>query len=157
MPQQDSDTRILEIGGEKTPIIIIDNLVDNLDELLQLARQQEFGTDSTAYPGVRCQLPDNYTTPVLERLLPLICSTYGIPESTAYSLYHNAFSLLAQPPETLSMLQRIPHFDTNKDYYVASVHYLSPGEFCGTGFFRHRPTGFENRCCRKSCTRNRRG
>ncbi|MGI9202279.1 MAG: DUF6445 family protein [Woeseiaceae bacterium] len=143
MPEQASDTRIFEIGAEQTPIIVIDNFVDDLDGLLQTARQQDYASDTTFYPGVRCQLPESYTQAALERLIPLICSTYGARESTSYELYHNVFSLLAQPPESLSMLQRIPHFDTTRDYYFASVHYLSPGQFCGTGFFRHRPTGFE--------------
>lgn len=138
------DTQIMEIGAEKTPVIIIDNLLDDPDSLLALARQQHFQFDSNwAYPGLRCSLPDSYLVPALQELVPLIRQTYSVAADRSYETIHSVFSLLAQPPETLSLLQRIPHYDTTKAFYFASVHYLSPGEFGGTGFFRHRPTGFE--------------
>jgi hypothetical protein len=53
------------------------------------------------------------------------------------------FSLLTQTGPTLTRLQRVPHFDSLDQRYFALVHYLNPGDFGGTGFFRHRPTGFE--------------
>jgi hypothetical protein len=40
-------------------------------------------------------------------------------------------------------LQRVPHFDNHSPFYFATVHYLNPGRYAGTGFFRHRPTGYE--------------
>ncbi|MCW8125914.1 DUF6445 family protein [Microbulbifer halophilus] len=46
-------------------------------------------------------------------------------------------------PESLSDLQRIPHFDTSSPYFFALLLYLNPGPRGGTGFFRHRSTGFE--------------
>ena len=38
----------------------------------------------------------------------------------------------------------MPHFDSNNPHYLAAMHYLNPGDFGGTSFYRHRPTGYEN-------------
>jgi hypothetical protein len=38
----------------------------------------------------------------------------------------------------------MPHFDSTKPHYFAVMHYLNPGPFGGTSFYRHRPTQFEN-------------
>ena len=53
------------------------------------------------------------------------------------------FSLLTHRETELTRFQRVPHFDSLNVDYFALVHYLNPGNFGGTGFFRHRPTGFE--------------
>ena len=53
------------------------------------------------------------------------------------------FSLVTLKPEQLQPLQRLPHMDNRGPWYFASVHYLNAGDHGGTGFFRHRPTGFE--------------
>lgn len=53
------------------------------------------------------------------------------------------YSLITTKPEDLAPLQRVPHTDSRHPYYFATVHYLSQGEHAGTGFFRHRPTGYE--------------
>jgi hypothetical protein len=53
------------------------------------------------------------------------------------------FSLITIPEHQLSPAQCVPHYDSTGPWYLAILHYLNPGEFCATGLFRHRPTGFE--------------
>ena len=138
------DVEIRKVGNERTPVILIDNLLEDTRELIDAACRQDFQhTAEWGYPGVRCSLPDTYRETVLDKLIPLIRETYSVPESCSFKTIHSLFSLVAQPPETLSLLQRMPHYDTTREFYFASVHYLNPGTHGGTGIFRHKPTGYE--------------
>ena len=96
-----------------------------------------------AYPGVRTRLPGEYVDAMVPPLVELLRETYAIPDSFEYEIIHQLFSLVTTPPEDLGILQRVPHFDDMKPSYFATVHYLNPGDYAGTGIFRHRPTGFE--------------
>lgn len=80
---------------------------------------------------------------MLPPLLSLLREVYDIPPRFEHQLIHRLFSLITTPPEDLGILQRVPHFDTLNRWYFATVHYLNPGSYAGTGIFRHRPTGFE--------------
>lgn len=139
------ELRVTEIGNERTPVIRIDNLLSGIDGLIDAARRRgAFRYDPQwAYPGVRCPLPESYTTAVLSEIVPLIHEVYDVPDESSCQTAHALFSLLTTPAADLSLLQRIPHFDNHGLHYFATVHYLGPGHFGGTGFFRHRPTGFE--------------
>lgn len=98
---------------------------------------------TSAYPGVRTRLPDDYVDILLPSLLPLLREIYAIPDSFGHRVIRRLFSLITTPPEDLGILQRVPHFDDLEPLYFATVHHLNPGSYCGTGIFRHRPTGFE--------------
>lgn len=133
------------VGHERTPVIIIDQAIAAPEALIDAARQTaEFDVDPRfAYPGVRAELPDDYVDAMLPALLVLLRGVYAIPSELEHQLIHRVFSLVSTPPEDLALLQRVPHFDTLHQFYFATVHYLSPGTYAGTGLFRHRPTGFE--------------
>lgn len=137
------DIRI--VGNERTPVIVIDEPVVATEALKEAASQDRgFHVDrGFAYPGVRTRLPDDYVDTLLPPLLSLLREIYEIPDSLEHQVIHRLFSLITTPPEDLGVLQRIPHFDTLNRWYFATVHYLNPGTYGGTGIFRHRPTGFE--------------
>lgn len=137
------DIRI--VGDEKTPVIVIDEPILEPETLIQYASQQaKFDTDSRfAYPGIRTDLPAEYASALLPELVELIASVYRPPASYKCQLIHQLFSLITRTPEELRPLQRVPHFDNHSPYYFATVHYLNPGNYAGTGIFRHRPTGYE--------------
>lgn len=112
--------------------------------MVATASRQNFRRNAEwGYPGVRCLLPRAYTGAVLQAIVPLIREAYQVPDRFSFDTIHSLFSLVAQPPGTLSLLRRLPHYDTTREYYFASVHFLNPGPFGGTGLFRHRPTGYE--------------
>ncbi len=137
------DTRI--VGDEKTPIVVIDDPVQSTDELIRYALQQaEFdaGGDSS-YPGIRADLPSAYADALGPQLIGMLSHVFKIPPSARPHLVHQLFSMVTLQPGELEPLQRLPHTDNRSPYYFASVHYLNPGTHGGTGFFRHRPTGFE--------------
>jgi hypothetical protein len=137
------DIRI--VGEERTPVVIIDDPILSTESLIRYASDRaNFGSDSQfAYPGIRAKLPAEYADTLLSELLGLITDFYKPPPSYEFRLIHQFFSLVTRQPTELGPLQRVPHFDNHSPYYFATVHYLNPGDFAGTGIFRHRPTGYE--------------
>ncbi len=141
--QRTPDIRI--VGNERTPIVVIDQPVLATEGLREAAsRNPSFHVDRRfAYPGIRARLPDDYVDVLVPELLSVIHDVYNVPHNLESRIVHRLFSLVTTPPDDLGVLQRIPHFDTLSPFYFATVHYLSPGTYAGTGIFRHRPTGFE--------------
>lgn len=137
------ETRI--VGNEKTPVVIIDEPIQSTATLVQYALQQaDFDSDGdSSYPGIRADLPPIYADALGPQLIGLISHVFNIPPSARPHLVHQLFSLVTLQPGELEPLQRLPHTDNRSPYYFASVHYLNTGDHGGTGFFRHRPTGFE--------------
>lgn len=137
------ETRI--VGDEKTPVVIIDEPIQSTDGLIRYALQQaDFNSaGDSSYPGIRADLPPTYADALGPQLIGLISHVFKIPPSARPHLVHQLFSLVTLEPGELAPLQRLPHTDNRSPYYFATVHYLNDGDHGGTGFFRHRPTGFE--------------
>jgi hypothetical protein len=53
------------------------------------------------------------------------------------------FSIVTTPAEALTLRQRMPHIDSTHPGNLALLLYLSGSDQGGTGFYRHRSTGFE--------------
>jgi hypothetical protein len=136
---------VREVGQEKTPVIVIDDFAVETGKVIDYAcRALDYGPDgSSAYPGVRANLPREYVIPVLNSIYKLLFKVYQVPESLGLKPVNTVYSLISTPEKELSLAQRVPHFDSNEPWYLAVLHYLNPGNFCDTGLFRHRPTGFE--------------
>lgn len=137
--------QVLEVGNEKTPVVVIDNFVADTSEVIEYACSDvEYGPDSTsAYPGLRGDLPRSYVRAVLNRIYRLLFQVFAVPPGLGMRTVNTVYSLIATPEDGLSPAQCVPHFDSTGAYYLAVLHYLNPGDFCDTGLFRHRPTGFE--------------
>lgn len=133
------------VGDEKTPVIVIDEPIVSTEGLIQYASEHAtFDTDSQfAYPGIRTNLPGEYAEALVPALIELISHVYTPPSEYEFHLIHQLFSLVTRKPEELRPLQRVPHFDNHSPWYFATVHYLNPGTYAGTGIFRHRPTRYE--------------
>ncbi|WP_341939165.1 DUF6445 family protein [Marinimicrobium sp. C2-29] len=140
-----AEAQIVRIGAEQTPVIVLDNVLGDLETLKRVACEwAPFSSEGQAgYPGVRANLPADYGRWVLSRLEPLIREVYKVPEHFRGRCIHQLYSLVTTPESELAVLQRVPHYDTRRGFYFAIMHYLNPGPFGGTGFFRHRPTGYE--------------
>ncbi len=137
--------KILTVGREATPVIVIDELLTSVRPLLDIAcRWSQFVEERQAgYPGRRAVLPAEFSRLLLRALEPLIRETYGIDPQAPLRCSRQVFSLVTRNETELAVLQRVPHFDTRQPLCFALMVYLSPGNFGGTGFFRHRPTGYE--------------
>ena len=137
------DVRI--VGNEKTPVIVLDDPIVSTKALIDYAvHSAAFGPGGdTAYPGIRADLPAGYAEVLAPQLFGLISHVYNVPREAKPHLVHQLFSLVTTRPEELAPLQRLPHTDSRFPYYFATVHHLSSTPHAGTGFFRHRPTGYE--------------
>ena len=136
---------VRQVGQEKTPVIIIDDFATDTGAVIDYAcRTTDYGPDgSSAYPGVRATLPREYVIPVLNSIYRLLFKVYRVPEHLGLKPVNTVYSLITTPEEDLELAQRVPHFDSNGPWYLAVLHYLNPGNYCATGLFRHKPTGFE--------------
>jgi len=137
--------QVRNVGEEKSPVIIIDDFALDTEPLINHAcTSVNYGPDSTsAYPGVRGTLPRNYVREVLNKIYRLLFQVYSVPESLGMRTVNTVYSLISTPVDKLVLAQCVPHFDSNGPFYLAVLHYLNPGNFCDTGLFRHKPTGFE--------------
>lgn len=141
----EASLQVLKVGNEKTPVVVIDDFAADVSEVIEYACSDvDYGPDSTsAYPGVRGGLPRTYVRAVLNRIYRLLFQVFAVPAGLGMKTVNTVYSLIATPEHELSSAQCVPHFDSTGAYYLAVLHYLNPGDFCDTGLFRHRPTGFE--------------
>ena len=137
--------QVLEVGEEKTPLIVIDDFAVDTREVIEYACSSvDYGPDSTsAYPGIRGKLPRHYVIEVLNRIYRLLFQVFSVPANLGLKPVNTVYSLISCPENELTQAQCVPHFDSNSPHYLAVLHYLNPGDFCATGLFRHKPTGFE--------------
>jgi hypothetical protein len=139
--------QIHHAGIEKTPILVIDDIVDDPDAVVDYAASlAPFPPEAgNYYPGVRLQLPSepiviDYVTAICRTLANLMGSAYHIRD---FAVQGAAFSIVTKQPSELLPLQSVPHFDSPDPLFLAVLHYLSHHENSATAFFRHTRTGFE--------------
>jgi Family of unknown function (DUF6445) len=133
--------RIEEIGHERQPVIVIDDFAPDFAALRAEAEAAAYLPMKGHYPGVRAPVAAETAHKFLAPVQELISSTFGLagPATLIESLY----SIVTTPPERLTPIQRLPHFDGFEAGRIAMVHFLSDGDQGGTAFYRHRATGFE--------------
>jgi hypothetical protein len=132
----------LTIGRENAPLLVIDNLVADPDELVRDAIAKRYAAPHSYYPGLRAKAPLSYQMFVVGELRNLLCEYFQLEATTLrFSMCH--YSVVTTPPEQLTTLQRIPHVDAHDSRGLASIHYLFKTDLGGTAFYRHRATGFE--------------
>lgn len=130
------------IGNEGATLLVIDNVVADPEKLVNKAARSRFSVQGAYFPGFRARAPASYEYFLENLLKPLLHEHFGMaPGHFYFPMCH--YSLVATPPEKLNFLQRIPHFDSNADNGLATVHYLFRDDWGGTAFYRHRQTGFE--------------
>lgn len=132
----------LTIGTERAPLLVVDNVVANPDELVDAAATKPFGDVANYYPGVRAKAPLIFQKFLLETLRDEAVNVFGLNgASLRFTSCH--FSLVTTPPSKLTYLQRIPHIDSLNSSELALILYLFRADLGGTAFYRHRRTGFE--------------
>jgi hypothetical protein len=132
------------VGQEQEPVVVIDDATGLLDPLRGLAAKAGFAPAATVdshYPGLLAPAPVAYLDGLVRFALPQIARHFGTGPVVPARARGN-FSLVTTPPADLSPEQRVPHVDAADRMQFAGVHYLSDHP-AGTGFFRHRATGFE--------------
>lgn len=138
----------LQIGNEKTPVFVVDDFMLDSSPAKQEAialgysdNKEEIGA---YYPGIRAPVGGDYGMAVLRYATNILYKFFQVPDKLTMYPLNGSYSLISTREEDMDLLQCIPHFDNNQKYTFAIIHHLNDGEFGGTGFYRHRPTGFEN-------------
>ncbi len=129
-------------GHEQHPVIIIDDFAADPDALIADASMLSFRPIGPHYPGIRAPVPAAMVSRFVDSVSDLIAVTFGA--NVPFTETECCYSIVTTPPENLTPIQRLPHFDSSDPGRIALLHYLSPGEEGGTSFFRHRTTGYES-------------
>lgn len=139
------EVTVIQVGCEKTPILIIDNFsVDNSEVIEYACKEVNFTTqEHNYYPGVRATTPMAYLKKMLTKVNGGIYQIFSVPKDLKLKLRQTNFSLVSRQETDLDVIQTIPHYDSANFHYFSVVHYLSEGEHGGTGIFRHKKTNFE--------------
>lgn len=133
----------LKMGAEQAPLLVIDNFVAEADELVRIAASRPYSQVGQFYPGIRSAAPPGYLHLIITRLTRTLGEFFQLQGTgLRFSLCH--YSLVTTPAAGLSLLQRIPHFDSAERDGLATIHYLFKKNLGGTAFYRHRKTGFES-------------
>lgn len=153
--------RFFHIGKSRTPLLVIDDAVSDIDAWCAHASRQTFSRADAWYPGIRAALPASYYQPLLQALVPLVSQLvfalgHAVPVAGSANapfaqaptplrleLQQAVYSLITTEPAALDLLQRLPHVDSVSVHKLALVHYLAPGVHGGTAFYQHLPTGLE--------------
>lgn len=133
------------VGNEGEPVVIVDAASGDPTGLIDVADRTGFAPAATVgsgYPGLLGPAPIPYLNGMVGFVLPLIARYFGTGAVMPARARGN-FSLVTTPADQLTEDQRMPHVDTEDRLQFATVHFLSPDNGDGTGFFRHRATGFE--------------
>lgn len=133
--------KVLTIGAEKGPLLVIDNVTD-ADALVTMAASLPFTPTAQYFPGIRAPAPPEYQQLVASHLAKTLAKYFQLQgTSLRFTMCH--YSLVTTPPANLSIPQRIPHVDSLGKDGLATIHYLFKKNLGGTAFYRHRSTGFE--------------
>ena len=144
MDSEKADLKLELLGATKAPLLIIDNGSSQLDKIKKTAINSDFCVDqANNYPGIRAPIDRETVIAYIKPLLPFLYKVFKIPEQLTPHPIDNYYSLITTDEQDLTPSQTIPHFDTNNRYYIAMIHYLNDGDFGGTGFFKHKATGYE--------------
>ena len=137
--------KIVKLGLEKTPIIIIDDFALDLDEIKENAcnKAQFAPRNNSYYPGIQAKLPREYAITALQAIYKQLYSIYDIPRHLILKPQDLFYGLITTQEKDLSVPQQSPHFDTPRPFFFAAIHYLNDSTHGGTGMFHHKPTGFE--------------
>jgi len=135
------DYETLTLGQDGQVVIIIDDFHPDFETLKSGVRHLKFARGAKHYPGLQASFDPAYLGFDAERLTAILREVFDMKSGAAP--VQCAASMVTTPPDQLSIIQRLPHFDTTDPGRVALLHYLDGDAKGGTGFYRQRATGFE--------------
>lgn len=133
---------VYQLGEEQSPLLVVDNFIQDAEILVEHACQQSFTQNSPLYPGIRAPAPIDFQSLLLSTLKRQLLQVFEL-KGSKLGLSLCQYSIVTTPPEQLKLLQRIPHFDSTKRDELAAVFYLFKEDLGGTSFYRHNKTGYE--------------
>ena len=143
-PRPQITARVEFHGRDHEAAIVVDDFLLDARPLVEFASTEgKFApVEANLYPGIRAPLPNAYMRMLVSCLQEPIAGIFGLTDIDLRRA-EGDFSIVTTPPDRLSVLQCLPHFDTTDPGQVAVLHYLCRPEQGGTSFYRQRSTGFE--------------
>lgn len=142
-PNQNCEIQTYNVGAEGEPVLKADGYLADPDLLRDFAiRNNQFSKTDAYYPGIRMPIHNHYTLALAKYFQSDIENTFNLPLSKVKKAA-SRYSIVTEFPESLSLRQRIPHFDAPSRNSLAMIHYLCDGSDSGTALFRHKPSNFE--------------
>lgn len=132
---------VTTLGVEGEYVVTIDGFSPHAEVLERDARSARYSPAGHHYPGVRAAASPGYLGASAGVLETVLREVFGITGGA--SLVECSYSMVTTPPEALTPIQRLPHFDGADEGVFALLHYLCDETEGGTGFYRHRGTGYE--------------
>jgi hypothetical protein len=129
------------IGREGEPVVLVEDFAPDPDALRRAAVDRRFEPAGEHYPGVRAGLPAGYFDGVRDTLAIVFGEAFGA--TSGVRVIDARFSIVTATADALTLAQRLPHVDAIEPGRLAMVQYLGADDLGGTGFYRHRSTGFE--------------
>jgi len=136
-----TDVSSKSVGAELTQIVEISNIFSDPKAVIEDACSKHFAQINPHYPGVRAT--------VEPELLSTLCACVSELAATMLSQGRRNwvgqawYSIVTQPAQALTPIQRLPHFDGFDQDQLAVMIYLNQTKHGGTAFYRHRSSGFE--------------
>lgn len=132
---------IHSFGESAEPVAVIDDYVRDPAALRAQALKANYAPAGHHYPGDRARAPAVYLEERGDLLRQVLTEIFAMQAGAR--VVECSYSIVTVPPDKLTPIQRMPHFDGVEPNRIAVLHYLSGPEFGGTSFYRHRATGFE--------------
>src|SRR3954447_4568656 len=88
----------LRIGREQAPLVVVDNLVADPEDLVNVAASKQFGAVASYYPGVRAKVSLSYQQFILEQLRGVFAEEFAF-ESGAVRFTACHYSHVTTPPD----------------------------------------------------------
>jgi len=140
---EDANIECYRVGNEQQEVLLVDNFLKGASTLKEYAIQKnEFARADSFYPGVRMEVPQQYTIALVKNLGFFMEQFFQLEVRQIKSAV-SKFSIVTTSPDDLNLLQRIPHFDSPSRKGLAVIHYLQSIPSMGTSLYRHTPTNFE--------------
>lgn len=140
---EDASIDCCRIGNEQQEVLVVDGFLKGAAALKERAISEgKFARADSFYPGVRMQVPHQYTFAIVKALGFFMEQFFHLEVRNIKNAV-SKFSIITTRPNDLDLLQRIPHFDSPSRKGLAVVHYLQSVPGMGTSLYRHKPTGFE--------------
>ena len=129
------------IGADRIDIVEVPNIFKAPEAVARTAESHSFEPINPHYPGLRAEVEGALLGELCRVVSDLAALHFGAPRTdwTGQAWY----SIVTQAPETLTPIQRMPHFDGFDESQMAVMIYLHRTAHGGTAFYRHKSTGFE--------------
>ena len=135
---------VVRIGNDAAPVLVVDNFLSDPEIVREYVfGQAVFKPGHASYPGIQAVVPPVYVHALRLFLVEIIKPTFGLEHAQLAKAF-SGFSLVTTPPDQLSLVQCLPHFDSTDPKQIALLHYICPPGTGGTAFYRHRRTGYEH-------------